>query len=94
VSDWKERATKRRDARHTAIPDIRKPGGSGRNTKRWCKGKIGIEHKPECREHNGIAKRKVLACSVCGKHLDYWFPYWDGLDGRRAKPSWVIDTSK
>jgi hypothetical protein len=93
VSSWHERAIKRKDARHTALPVIRPPGGSRRNTKRWCRGKVGIEHKPECQTDKGICRHKILVCTECGKHLDWWFPpIGSGLDFlSRPKPDWVTD---
>ena len=95
VSDWKERSIKRRDARHTKEPEIRPPGGSNKkNTKRWCKGKVGREHKPECRNYSNDVGNlfkgwRILVCTDCGKHLDYYFP--SSLWRTPAKPDWVTE---
>jgi hypothetical protein len=94
VSDWKERSIKRRDVRRTKEPEIRPPGGSNKkNTKRWCKGKVGREHKPECRNYSDHLSAfggswRILACAGCGKHLDYYYPLsWC----KQAKPDWVTE---
>ncbi len=43
MSDWKEGAIKRRDARHTKSSDGHKTTvPNKRNTKKWCKGKVGV----------------------------------------------------
>lgn len=94
MSDWKERARKRREERQTKVPEpIRPPGGSKRNTKRWCRGVVGREHKLECRPYTpgdtGIFKGwRILACVVCGKQVDH---YYASALGRRnnPKPDWV-----
>jgi hypothetical protein len=89
MSEWRERANRRRDERHTAIPDDAprsKPGN--KNTKKWCKGKVGREHKPICIDHNSIKDWKILACTECGKHLDYYWPCrWWGEP--HPAPAWV-----
>lgn len=88
MSDYKESGIRRRDERHTATPDIRPPGGSKKNTKKWCRGVVGREHQPECRDDNRIKDWKVLTCSACGKHLDYYYPSpW--FRSKKPKPEWV-----
>ena len=95
MSDWKEGAARRRDARNTKDPVNRAPGGSNRDTKRWCRGKVGVEHTAECRvyvETKGLAglmgsalKRwRVLVCTTCGKELATWL-------GRGERPGWVSE---
>lgn len=60
---------------------------SKKNTKKWCKGKVGVEHKTkwvkgsELKNTNNRLKdilirkpsvnRFVLICEVCGKELDW-----------------------
>ena len=48
MSDWKESSLKRRDARQTKVPVIRPPGGSKKDTKKWCRGVVGREHELVC----------------------------------------------
>jgi hypothetical protein len=96
VSDYKESSIRRRDERRTLIPEpIRPPSGSSKNTKRWCRGKVGREHKPVCRNYADDAGTifkgwKILVCESCGKHLEYYFP---GSWGKRnpVKPAWVCE---
>lgn len=94
VSDWKERSIKRRDARNTKEPETRAPGGANKkNTKRWCKGKVGREHKPECRVYSHAPRGlsinwRVLVCAGCGKHMDFYFPCpWN----KQTRPDWVTE---
>ncbi len=59
---------------------------SGKDTKKWCRGKVGIEHKLEVFTiNNGIGmwleKSRELACVVCGKVLDRYY-------GFGVKPNW------
>ena len=95
MSEWKEGAVKRRDIRRTAVPNIRPPGGGKRNTKKWCRGVVGREHKPVCVNYSDLKGSptiykgwKVLACDKCGKHLDYWWPYTSIFDPRQP-PDWA-----
>lgn len=103
MSDWKERSIKRRDERQTKVPNIRPPSGSSKNTKKWCRGKVGVPHKPKCVSYHEWENRgepqgwskdwKVLVCEACGKELDTWWPYpteWK-FTRSRSKPDWVTD---
>lgn len=83
VSEWRLGGIKRRDARHIK-EDVRPPGGSKKNTKKWCRGVVGREHKPECKPWPSSGSWKVLACTSCGKHLDYYWPA-----SREPTPSWA-----
>ena len=88
ASDWKESGIKRRDERATKISD--KPKGSlkapakKKDTKRWCRGKEGVEHKAECQAHPVLKAYKELICTSCGKHLDIYHPRY-----KTTKPDWV-----
>ena len=52
---------------------------SKKNTRKWCKGKEGIEHKPiwqEDKKRNWIASVYLqFVCQVCGKELDSYFEW-------------------
>lgn len=94
---WKERAIKRKDFRHTQVEDIRPPSGSRKDTKKWCRGKIGRKHKPKCINYGELKNTppilrkirwKVLVCSACGKELDFWFGY-SIFKKDDKKPDWV-----
>jgi hypothetical protein len=104
MGDWKEGANKRRDARHTKAPD--EPGKGNpkatkkKDTKRWCRGKVGVEHKLKCMDYSEVHHQKpdsigswgkgwkILACTVCGKELERWYPMGMGR-GKNPKPEWV-----
>jgi hypothetical protein len=73
-----------------------------RDTKRWCKGKVGVEHKPavktfsEIKNWQGFGDRKatdlwqgwlVQYCTGCGKELDHYTPpYGDVAKYRKPPP--------
>ena len=84
-SDWRDRANKRRDERHTKIDDTSKPKKSSKDTKRWCKGVEGREHDLTCFQKTDTLKTFVLYCRNCGKEEDVWW------ESRRNKPMplWV-----
>lgn len=99
MSDWKEGALKRRDARHTKVSD--EPTKSvkvakKKDTKKWCRGKEGVEHKLECVPYSATKKTtqkfyeswRLLICKTCGKEMDTYFPSL-GKFIRRQKPAWV-----
>jgi len=92
MSDWKEGAIKRRDARHTKSSDEHTTTSiNKRNTKKWCKGKVGVEHKTECRKYDEVKKTsskyfktwRLLVCTVCGKEIATYYPT------KKIKPEWV-----
>lgn len=70
----------RRNVRQAKV-DVRPQGGSKRNTRRWCRGVEGREHKPVCKNYaevkrlpvNWANSSKVLVCEVCNKQIDYYF---------------------
>lgn len=96
MSDWKIGAAKRRDERNAKSPEKVRGEGQKKRTKKWCKGKAGVEHEPECRDYQEVKRSlfgkyangwKILVCKKCGKDLDYW---WGETGGRkREKPEWV-----
>lgn len=103
MSDWKDGANKRRDERHTKNPDEPEKGTpklpKKKDTKRWCKGKVGVEHQLKCYSYDELKNKnsslagsfgkdwKILACTVCGKEIDRWYPF--GSRKNNAKPDWV-----
>lgn len=80
MSEWRERANKRRDERQVLVPCIRPPSSSNKDTKKWCRGKVGRAHKPVCVSYNELKRVsyfgqwKVLMCETCGKQLDHYWP--------------------
>lgn len=93
---WKGDAADRRDARNARTPEVdanAKPAKK-KNTKRWCRGKVGVEHVLECvkKEYYSCSVFYVHACTTCGKELAWWHPSTRWLPPRdRKKPDWVID---
>ena len=67
---------------------------SSRKTRKWCKGKVGVEHTPKCFDYQAIKRWcggrvrldgwKILVCTTCGKELETYFPR------RGDKPDWVV----
>jgi len=67
-TSWHASGVKTRDARHTKSPEETGRHQSKKNTKKWCRGKIGKEHTGEWRDKGYC---HILTCTKCGKHLDY-----------------------
>jgi hypothetical protein len=93
-SSWRGRAVHRRDERQTALPDIRPPSASKKDTKKWCRGKVGTPHKLVCKPFGELKNQswsrdsewKVLVCRDCDKVLEHWFPTpWRP----RKEPKWA-----
>lgn len=68
--------------------------GRKKKTGKWCKGKVGVEHKGKWTIESKYTFSKSIwytkACTVCKKHLDYWIddsknPNCQGLWSRRWK---------
>ena len=67
---------------------------SKKDTKRWCRGKVGVEHQPECYRYSDLRpslpvrssqeRWRILACKVCGKHLAHFYPFME-----KQPPAWV-----
>ena len=97
MGEWQERVNKRRDERATRAPEGRAKHRAKKNTKKWCKGVEGREHKPECQKGPEIGKWyledwRFLVCTTCGKQLDYWTGPKSFLRTRdNPKPEWVTD---
>lgn len=100
MSEWRERANRRRDERQTKVPKIRPPSGSKKDTKKWCRGKAGVSHKPVCVDY-ATHKRtnwprndwKLLICSECQKELDSWWPPIFSWETATEPPDWVKSQS-
>jgi hypothetical protein len=98
VSDWNERALARRNARQAPAVSEVTPVRSTKNTRKFCRGKVGVEHKLVVSDRGSIGKgiqvqdfdKKWLVryCSACGKETDWWYPM--GIL-RREPPAWVIE---
>lgn len=90
ASEWKVGAAARRDARH-ALGDVHAGKTPNRkDTKRWCRGKVGREHATAVGTHaevkgwNAIfATWQVLYCTECGRELDVYY------GSKQEKPDWA-----
>lgn len=87
MSDWKKDSVDRRDERATKVSDAPTPSGKKKDTRSWCKGKVGREHQSKCVSFKEIKgwgqdKYRLLICTECGKDLEIYY-------GRGDKPSWV-----
>ena len=99
MKDWNESDIRRRDERQTILPDIRTPGRSAKDTRKWCRGKVGVEHKPVCVAYGELKSTtattpisrewRTLVCTECNKHLDHWCP-WPWTRNKK-KPGWVVE---
>ena len=71
--------------------DKQTPRRSSKDTKRWCKGKVGNEHDPKCMRFTvgwcAADDWRELVCTKCGKKLDTWYPILRTEDEK--KPEWV-----
>jgi hypothetical protein len=101
--NWQESSNARRESRQSKpVAEVPRPAPAKKDTKRWCGGKVGREHKPECFDYGqlkspervgltgvtGLYKGwKVLACTVCGKELKHHMPF--GRERRTNPPEWA-----
>jgi hypothetical protein len=90
-SSWKARGVRVRDARHTHNgPDVTGAVTKGKNTKRWCRGKVGVEHKlvVAVMRRCTLFASLVRYCSECGKEFgSYSRHVWS----RSHRPDWASD---
>jgi len=74
---WRARAIVVRDARHVHNgPDVTSgPPARSKDTKRWCKGHVGREHKivAQVMADKGYLVRAVQFCSACGREFDQYY---------------------
>ena len=72
-----------RDARHVHNgPEISGQPAAPKNTRQWCRGKIGRAHAPVAGDEKSLGKLGyafakdwlLLYCSTCGKELGRWSP--------------------
>lgn len=87
-SSWHASGLLVRDARADKTPDRSRPQPAKKDTKQWCKGRVGRVHQVVWRR---AKKYRFLtswekACLVCGKRL-HWTMNWDEVkrnDGSAA----------
>lgn len=92
----------RRDERHDRSSTEVPKASSRKDKKRWCRGRIGVQHRPVCRRYQEVKNVqaeytknwRLLVCSVCGRELDHWYPISFSRVGLGSRPpppppSWV-----
>ncbi len=70
MSDWKEDSKKRRDFRASKDgPESTGPKKRKKDKKRWCKGKVGVEHNYVLHKTFNLfsRKHKINKCTNCGR---------------------------
>ena len=74
--------------------DEPRPRRQRADRRRWCRGKVGVEHELVCMTYEqakgapGRTRKeneRFLVCRRCGKELEH---YW-GYGGPKKKPDWV-----
>lgn len=68
--DWKGSKEFRRSARNYTERDIAKGGSGKKDTKKWCKGKVGRKHTLAL--YNKYTWRHGYKCLKCSK--EFFFP--------------------
>lgn len=80
--------------------EIAKGSFKRKDTKRWCKGKVGKEHTHKIMPYDDAKRRGtslgfnksitrnwfILCCSECGKELDIYMPFGKL---KHKKPEWL-----
>jgi hypothetical protein len=78
-------------------------GHSKKDTKHWCKGKFGKEHKlivksfAELKKATWLPGCYVQYCEECGKECAYYYPPIGGnmeSDSNSNKPEWLVNHLK
>lgn len=53
--------------------------GNSKNTRLWCKGKVGCEHQKAWKPGIGhFSDWFTLTCEICGKKFDYCYRLFSG----------------
>lgn len=92
--------TTRRELNSYAEP--RRQSGRSKNTRRWCRGKIGRDHQTKCVKYNDVKRTnlatlenstsrywRILICTVCGKELENYWPWKARGFKDKPAPAWV-----
>lgn len=100
-SSWREGSAARRDTRQAPAPLTANTRSvpNKRDTKRWCKGKVGVEHKLVVKTRRELGKEHYRSpdkmpslcryCEACGREFDWYHP-WFKAD-RQNPPQWVVE---
>jgi len=87
-SSWHASGLIARDERHTKTEQQVARHGAKKNTKRWCRGRVGKEHKTEWRNWQALREHRedrpqdghffVLICTTCKREVDTCFAWVGG----------------
>lgn len=98
MNDYRKELAETKEARtEPGDLDEKSPGQRRhKDKKRWCKGKVGVEHTPVCMPYKSQHPSTVMrgtqmnwreyVCTKCGKVLDTYFAF---RGSKRKKPDWV-----
>ena len=102
-SSWREQSADRQAVRNEKSDDTPKTRGvaNKRDTKRWCRGKSGVEHKlvvsslTDAHKDYGMSTTfagwYIRYCSKCGKEFAMYSPPLRGYPERKPKPAWLLE---
>lgn len=92
VDGWDGKNVERKVFLHSHDgPEVTGPPRPKKDTRRWCRGKVGREHVLGCKPHwlFGTPGWWEHYCMNCGKVVDMWFPRrWSSVPN--PKPDWVV----
>jgi hypothetical protein len=98
------KGTEIRDARHDrGGPEVSGAPRKRKDTRRWCKGKVGVEHALAVRDARDMGKLRfsmtlIRFCTKCGKEIETWWRprSYVGVNGvertigpRKPMPDWA-----
>lgn len=98
MSDHKQAAAQRRDERNVKTDERQHAQPAKKDKKKWCRGKVGVEHAPKCMPYayrGGFAVDwREFVCVNCGKRLEYYYPlFFKGAINKPA-PAWVTENNE
>jgi hypothetical protein len=75
---WKASGIKRRDFRNVHNGPEVNTKGKKKNTRKWCRGKTGKEHRIIHQPHPTFGKygTHIDRCDECGKEVNCYWPGW------------------
>lgn len=90
-SNWNASGIIKRDFRHDSSQPQTSRVKSKKDTRKWCKGKVGVEHDYEYQfpKNDMIFFRMMAVCLTCGRQDSMQVLYWcGGHEEWEDYPSW------
>lgn len=93
---WTAGGVINRDTRHdkSAVPEQPKHKPKRKDTKKWCRGRVGKEHKLEWKTYEEVKHSSwcakgdsnwfILMCTVCNKQIEHC---WSFIKGKCKNPN-------